>query len=120
MLAMQSSLHEEKETRSRGTGLSWFWIGSSLGLVLSALAVVTSLEFARRRRRRAVSGYEQDEDDLIEDLSGALQDGVHVLARAAGELRHSFVDARRELVRYGLEPGRTGAGSSGWYTGDEE
>ena len=79
------------------------------------------MEFAyRRRRRKEDPGFVQDEYDLIEDISGALQEGVHVLTRAAGEISNSFSDARRELIRYGLDPGRAGSGSSGWYTGDEE
>ena len=100
----------------------WFWIGALIGTVLATTAVVATAELTFRRRQRAADpGFSQGEADLVEDLSGAVQEGLHVLARAATEISHSFADAKRELIRYNLDPNDAiGAGSSGWYTGEDE
>jgi len=106
-----------------GRGGSWFWIGAGLGIVVSAAAVVISTEFYALRKRRMVDPeFEQGEHDLVEDLTIAVHEGMQVLGKAASEITHSFTDARREVVRFGLDPqgSGSGGGSSAWYTGDEE
>jgi hypothetical protein len=116
--------HNEYNERPGRAGYyaGWFWIGALIGTALSATAVVAAAELTFRRRQRAGDpGFSQGEADLVEDLSGAVQEGLHVLARAAQEISHSFADARRELIRYNLEPNEViGAGSAGWYTGEDE
>jgi len=104
------------------SGSGWFWIGASLGLVLSATAVVVSTEFmAIRRRRLQEQGFLQGDEDLVEDLSLAVHEGLQVLSKAASEITHSFAESRREVIRFGLDPqGGSGGGSSAWYTGEEE
>ncbi|MBN1965162.1 MAG: hypothetical protein JW910_10985 [Anaerolineae bacterium] len=113
--------YDERPSRA-GYYAGWFWLGTLIGTVLSATAVVAAAELTFRRRQRAEDpSFSQGETDLVEDLSGAVQEGLHVLARAAQEIGHSFADAKRELIRYNLEPSEiTGAGSAGWYTGDED
>ena len=122
---MSNQGHEYNERPSRRPGYyaGWFWLGTIIGTVLAATAVVTTAELTYRRRRKQAADpdFSQSEGDLVEDLSGAVQEGLHVLARAAQEISHSFADARRELVRYNLDPNEiVGAGSSGWYIGEEE
>ena len=56
----------------------------------------------------------------MQDLSDAVHEGIHVLGWAAKEIGQSFDEARRELIRFGLDPQGEGAASSGWYAGDEE
>lgn len=108
---------------SRSAG-GWFWIGAGLGLVLASAAVVISTEFIHLRRQRlGEQGFLQDDGDLVEDLSHAVHEGLQVLSKAASEISHSFADARREMIRFGLDPtgsAEPGGGSSAWYTGDEE
>jgi hypothetical protein len=114
--------HYNRPGRKPGYYAGWFWLGAAIGTALATTAVVAAAELTFRRRKRAVEpGFSQSEGDLVEDLSGAVQEGLHVLARAAQEISHSFADARRELIRYNLEPSEiVGAGSAGWYVGDEE
>jgi hypothetical protein len=106
----------------RGTGLGWFFLGTAIGFVLSAAAVVTTAELTRRRcLRPAKPGYEQGEVDLIEDITAAVGDGLHMLAQAAHVIGQSFSEARRELIQFGLNPTSTSASSSyAWYAGDED
>ncbi len=103
------------------TPLVWFWIGAGLGMLVSIGTVVFATEFTRRRYKHGAAGYDQNEIDLVDDLTDALAEGMHVLAAAAEQLeRGNFTDASRERIRYGLDPGDAGAGSSGWYTGEED
>jgi len=106
----------------RGTGLGWFFLGTALGFLLSAAAVVTASELTRRRYSRpAKPGYIQGEVDLIEDITAAVGDGLHTLAQAAHVIGQSFSEARRELIQFGLNPTSTSASSSyAWYAGDED
>ena len=110
---------------SRGcNNTGWFWVGAGLGFIVSAGVVIISSELTHiRKLRRDDPSFNQDEEDLIEDLSMAVHDGMAVLSRAAKEIQYSFEDARREIVRYGLAPkheGHGGAGMHAWYSGDEE
>jgi hypothetical protein len=122
-MSSQDNEHTHRPAHSAGYYAGWFWLGTAIGLALSATAVIATAELTYRRRQRAAreADFSQNEGDLVEDLSGAVQEGLHVLARAAQEIRQSFADARRELIRYNLEPSEIiGAGSAGWYVGDEE
>lgn len=115
-----ASEREEAQCR-HDAPLVWFWVGAGLGLLLSMGAVAFATEVTRKRYYRGAGGFAQDEIDLVDDLSEALSEGMHVLASAAEQLTsHDFGDASRERIRYGLDPGRAGAGSSGWYTGEED
>lgn len=110
---------------SRGcSNIGWFWIGAGLGFIVSAGVVIISSEFTYLRKlRQGDPSFEQEEGDIIEDISMAVHDGMALLSRAAKEIQYSFEDARREVVRYGLAPqheGHGGAGMHAWYTGDEE
>lgn len=93
-----------------------FWLGAGLGFLLSTVAVIAATEFTYRRSRRILRGavgFEQNEGDLVEDLSTAVQEGLHVLSEAAKQINYAFGDARRELVRFGLDLGATGGGVGG-------
>jgi hypothetical protein len=98
-----------------------FWLGTGVGTLLSAAAVVITAEFVYRRRlRQAAIGpqFEQNEHDLVQDLSMAVHEGLDVLTHAAHTIGHSFKEARRELIRFGLEPGYGGS-DHGFYYEDE-
>ena len=122
IILVMDDAQERADEGCRGdTSLVWFWIGAGLGMLVSIGTVVFATEFTRRRYRRGKAGYDQNEIDLVDDLTGALTEGIHVLAAAAEQLeRDDFSDASRERIRYGLDPGRAGAGSSGWYTGEDD
>ena len=104
--------------------ISWFWVGAGLGCIISAGVVIIVREFTYiRKLRLADPNFDQNEGDIVGDLSLAVHGGMAVLSRAAREIQDSFEDARREVVRYGLAPqheGHGGAGRHAWYTGDEE
>ena len=112
----------EYSPRSRGTGLSWFWIGTGIGFLISAVGVVSAAELLRIFRRRAArQDFAQGEIDIVHDLADAVQEGLHTLAVAAEEIGNSFRDARAEIVRYGLDPSTASPSSRYiWYTGEEE
>jgi hypothetical protein len=111
---------EQPMADERGSNMmTWFWIGGAMGIIFSAAAVVFATEFARKRRGLPNGEYEQSELDLVEDLSQAVTEGMDVLS-AAMQAATSFGTVSRERIRYGLDPGRAGAGASGWYTGDED
>ena len=107
---------------SRNSGIGWFWVGTGLGLLFSTTAVIVASEFyhLQLNRKQEKDDYEQGEADVVEDLSHAVHGGLQVLSRAATEITHSFDDARREVIRYGLDPTRAGAGSHAWYAGEED
>lgn len=116
----------EGSTPERGGIPANFWLGAGIGFLLSTLAVIAATEFTYRRGRRALgieAGFEQAEADLVEDLSSAVQEGLHVLSEAAKQINYAFGDARRELVRFGLDRGADGGsvGGSGdaYYFEDE-
>ena len=112
--------HEQAATEKRSSNMmTWFWIGGAMGVIFSAAAVVFATEFARKTRGLPGVDYQQSELDLVEDLSQAVTEGMDVLA-AAMQAATNFGTVSRERVRYGLDPGRAGAGASGWYTGDED
>ena len=92
--------------RRRKTGALQFWIGTGLGLLVSASAVAIAAEFTylRRQRRLRTGMLDDSEETLVHDLSAAVHSGIEHISHAAAELAHSFSDARRELVRLGLEP----------------
>lgn len=121
ILVMDDAQERADEGCRSDAPLVWFWIGAGLGMLVSIGTVVFATEFTRKRYHRGKAGYDQDEIDLVDDLTDALTEGMHVLAAAAEKLeRGNFGDASRERIRYGLDPGRAGAGSSGWYTGEED
>lgn len=107
----------------RGTGLGWFWLGTGIGFLFSATVVAVAAELTRRRYYTppGVSPYEQSEGDLIEDISHAVEGGLHTLAQAAQVIGHTFGEARRELIRFGLDPASTSSSSSyAWYMGEDD
>jgi len=115
---------EDKETDSGGLKLGWFWFGAGIGLLLSATAVVITAEFTdgRRRRRLGQLGeFEQNESDLIEDLTSAVSGGLYALVETAEMLSSTFNAARSELIKFNLDSSGagSGSGSSAWYTEDE-
>lgn len=102
--------------------LPWFWIGAGVGTILSTAAVIIAAEITRKYSRPRTE-QEQIEDDLelVEDLTFTLKESLDVLAQATDPLGYSsYAEANQERIRFGLEPGTTGAGSSGWYTSDED
>lgn len=109
-----------------GTGgsflLPWFWIGAGVGFILSTAAVVVATEVTRRRYRPLTKNEQIEEElDLVEDLTFVLKESLAVLTEAADQIGYAdYTAANQERIRFGLEPGQTGAGSSGWYTGDED
>lgn len=118
---MDDAQEQDRSPGRRESPLVWFWVGAGLGMLLSMAAVAFATEVTRKRYRPGDAGFDQDEIHLVDDLSEALSEGVHVLAAAVENLgRQDFGDADRERIRYGLDPGTAGAGSSGWYTGDED
>ena len=109
--------------RRRPSGALKFWIGTGLGLVVSASAVAIATEFTylRRRRHQRYGMLDDSEETLVHDLSEAVHHGLDHISHAASELAHSFSDARRELVRFGLDPLSAGShDGSAWYYEDEE
>lgn len=116
---------DDKEKDLSGTGLGWFWVGAGIGLLLSATAVVVAGEFREGRRRRGIGqfgGFEQDEGDIIEDLTSAVSGGLSALANTADMLSSTFSAARSELIKFNLDSSGagSGAGNSAWYDGDAE
>lgn len=111
----------EQGERGGGSLLPWFWIGTGLGLIFAAGTTIMVAEITRRRYFGGRPGLE-GEVDLVDDLTAAIHEGLYVLTEVADQLAggHKYSDANRERIRYGLDPGGAGAGSSGWYTGDEE
>jgi hypothetical protein len=110
--------------RQRNSGALQFWVGAGLGLLLSASAVAIASEFTYLRRKRYLrTGMLDDsEETLVHDLSEAVQHGLETISHAARELSHSFADARRELVRYGLDAATSAGGhdDAGWYYEEED
>lgn len=111
--------------RRRRGGALQFWVGTGLGLVLSATAVAIAAEFTylRRRRLQRTGMLDLGEESLVHDLSEAVHSGLEHISHAASELAHTFADARRELVRFGLDPlvgGGAGQDSAGWYFDEDE
>lgn len=104
----------EGSTDTRGGIPTSFWLGAGIGFLLSTVAVIAATELTHRRGlRRRNGGYIQTEGDLVEDLSTAVQEGLHVLSEAAKQINYAFGDARRELVRFGLDLGADGGGVGG-------
>lgn len=112
------------QQRRAGSGLPWFWVGSAIGAVFAASSVLMITHFFSRRRRKLEADFIQDDFDLVDDLTGAMAEGLHVLAQARQLAEQqgssSFSSADRERIRFGLGTGRTGSGTSGWYTGEDE
>lgn len=116
---MDDSGQQAEPPARGGSGLSWFWLGTGIGLLLSAAAVITVVEFAYRRRGR---GGVVDELGLVEDLTQAVEEGLDVLMEAAEAISGTYHEASKERIRFGLDPSGAGegAGRHAWYTGDEE
>jgi len=112
---------EHEQSCKTGNLLPWFWIGAGLGIVVAIGATVITAEFTRRRYVRRLAGLD-DKADLVDDLTAAIHHGLYALTEVADQLvgRESYSDANRERIRYGLDPGGAGAGSSGWYTGEDD
>lgn len=89
-----------------------FWVGTGLGFAVSVAIVVIAAEFTYLRRQRLLKtgALNLTDDELVHDLSEAVNEGLHVLSHAATELGHTFSQARRELIRFGLDPLPTGGG----------
>lgn len=107
----------------RGSGLGWFMLGTGIGMLFAAAAVVLTAELTRRRYYRdPVTGQLIVETyDPLEGLSETLETGLHMLAGAAAGVTESFTHAYRERIKFGLDPGgMAGGGSSAWYSGDDE
>lgn len=115
---------DQREFKRSGGGalLPWFWIGTGVGILLSTAAVVVATELTRRRYRPLTKTEQIAEDMLlVEDLTFALKESLAVLAEAADQIGYAdYSAANQERIRFGLDPGQTGAGSSGWYTGDDD
>lgn len=97
-----------------------FWLGAGIGLLFATAAVVTAVQFSHRQRRPRQPG---TEDDLLYDLTESVQEGLGVLSQAAQHLGYSFENARRELVRFGLDPllsGISGAGGAGNFSSSDD
>jgi hypothetical protein len=107
--------------RQGGNLLPWFWAGAGLGLVFAAGVTIMVAELTRRRYFTGNPAIDS-EVDLVDDLTAAIHEGLYVLTEVADQLvgRDKFSDANQERIRYGLDPSGAGAGSSGWYTGDED
>jgi hypothetical protein len=109
--------------RRKPTGALHFWAGTALGLVVSATAVAIATEFTylRRQRQLRYGMLDDSEETLVHDLSEAVHHGLDHISHAASELAHSFSDARRELVRFGLDPLTAGShDGAAWYYEEEE
>jgi hypothetical protein len=108
--------------RRSSSGLGLFWIGAGIGFFLSALAVASAVEFTRRRYAKLQApDYTPERDDLLEDITAAVEGGLFTLAEAVTHIGHSFSEARREVVRFGLDPAQTSSGSTyAWYNVDDE
>ena len=101
--------------------LPWFWVGTGVGFILSTAAVIVAAEITRKRYRPTPEEQIEEEIDLVEGLTYQLKESLEVLAEAADHIGHTqYSDATKERIRFGLTPGRTGAGSSGWYTGEDD
>ncbi|MCC7478827.1 hypothetical protein IT575_10260 [bacterium] len=99
--------------RARQEGIPGsFWLGAGIGLIFATAAVVTAVQVSHRTRRPRVEG---EEDDLVVNLTEAVQEGLDVLSQAAQHLGYSFENARRELIRFGLDPLVSGISGFGNY-----
>jgi hypothetical protein len=109
-------------SKAQGGVPNSFWFGAGIGFMLSTIAVIAATEYNYRRGSRSArkgEAYAQSDSDLVDDLSSAVQEGLHVLAEAAKQISYTFGDARRELVRFGLDLTSDGVGVGGsgdaWY-----
>jgi hypothetical protein len=107
--------------RRRKSGALQFWLGAGLGVFVAASAVAIAAEFTylRRRRFERTGMLDDSEETLVHDLSVAVHSGLEHISHAATELAHSFSDARRELVRFGLDP-QGGSEDAGWYFDEDD
>ncbi|MBN2083477.1 hypothetical protein JW859_14875 [bacterium] len=117
--------HEEikgQSRRSAGNPVPWFWLGAGIGLLLATGATVVAAELTRRRYLRDRGEPVGDDIEIVDDLANAIHAGLDILTGVADHLtgRHSYNEGNRERIRYGLDPGQAGAGSSGWYTGEDD
>jgi hypothetical protein len=115
---------QNKSGDSESLKLGWFWVGAGLGVLLSAAAVVVATEYSisrRLRRRGQLGGFEQNEGDLIGDLTSAVSGGLNALAETAEMLSMTFNAARSELIKFNLDSSLagSGSGSSAWYNEDD-
>ena len=115
---MNNVANENKNGRG-GNLLPWFWIGTGVGFILSTAAVIVTAEITRKRYRPSPEEQIEDEIMLVEDLTYQLKESLESLT---GHLdpQTSYRDSSSERIRFGLAPGRTGAGSTGWYTGEDD
>jgi hypothetical protein len=99
-----------------------FWLGAGMGMLVSAAAVAIAAEFTyiRRQRLLATGMLDLSEETIVSDLSAAVHHGLETLSHAASELGHSFAEARRELIRLGLDPAVGGGSDAGFYYDDDE
>lgn len=85
----------------------------------SAVAIAAEFTYLRRRRFLRTGMLDDGDETLVHDLSEAVAHGLETIGHAARELTHSFADARRELVRFGLDP-QGGSEDAGWYYEDDD
>jgi hypothetical protein len=118
---MSESPHEHT-SGPRSSGLGWFWLGTGIGFLTSAVAVIAGAELLRILRRHHIeASFEQGEVDLVHDLADAVHGGIFTLDAAAEQIGQTFREARAEIVRYGLDPSAASPSSRYiWYTGEEE
>ncbi len=109
-------LRRRRSFAPRPTLPTSFWLGAGIGLIFSTAAVVTAISVTNRARRPRQNG---DDFDPVVNLTEAVQEGLDVLSQAAQHLGYSFENARRELVRFGLDPLISGIGGSG-YSGEPD
>lgn len=117
---MNDEGQQESTPERSGNPLPWFWVGTGLGILFSMATVVFVAELTRKRYRAPGAGFDQDEVDLVEDLTHAVAEGIQLLADAVDSMGEGFSDAARERIHYGLDPGQAGGGASAWYTGEED
>jgi hypothetical protein len=99
----------------------WFWIGAGVGFILSTAAVIVTAEVTRKRYRPSVEEQIEEEIDLVESLTYQLKESLGFLAEITEHSGHQhYRSASKERIRFGLNPGQSGSGSSGWYTGDDD
>ena len=53
---MKKGGEEQQEDARGGGGLEWFWVGSGIGFLLAAVAVVVASEFTYRRQKGGAPG----------------------------------------------------------------